>query len=146
MNAALLSAYQLLDRYDLSKQCIYINGVQTFLRMAIAQRQSDRIARINSAGFITGYRGSPVGGLDLEAWRESALLQQHDVALQPSINEDLAATAPWGTQLTTITIRPVVNRVYSAIGTVKAMALIAAPTYSGKPIFKALRNSAGLWL
>ena len=92
MNADLLSAYQLLDRYDLSKQRIYINGVQTFSRMAIAQRQSDRIARINSAGFITGYRGSPVGGLDLEAWRESALLQQHDVAFQLSINEDLAAT------------------------------------------------------
>ncbi|MEC7560564.1 MAG: indolepyruvate ferredoxin oxidoreductase family protein, partial [Pseudomonadota bacterium] len=100
MNADLLSAYQLLDRYDLFKQRIYINGVQTFLRMAIAQRQSDRIARINSAGFITGYRGSPVGGLDLEAWRESALLQQHDVAFQPSINEDLAATALWGTHLT----------------------------------------------
>ena len=64
MNAVLVSAYRLLDRYDLSKQRIYINGVQTFLRMVIAQRKSDRIARINSAGFITGYRGSPVGDLN----------------------------------------------------------------------------------
>ena len=91
MNADFLSAYQLLDRHDLSKQRVYINGVQTFLRMAIAQRQIDQQAGIDSGGFITGYRGSPVGGLDLEAWRETALLQQHDVVFQPSINEDLAA-------------------------------------------------------
>ncbi len=91
MNTDFLSAYQLLDRYDLSKQRVYINGVQTFLRMAIAQRQIDQQAGIDSGGLITGYRGSPVGGLDLEAWRETELLQQHDVVFQPSINEDLAA-------------------------------------------------------
>ena len=100
MNADFLSTYQLEDRYDLAKNRIYINGVQTFLRMALAQRAADQQLGINSGGFISGYRGSPVGGVDLEAWREAARLHQHGVVFQPSINEDLAATAIWGTQLT----------------------------------------------
>lgn len=100
VSADFLQTYLLEDRYDLAKSKIYINGVQTFLRMAMAQRQLDQQAGLDTGGFITGYRGSPVGGVDLEAWRESSRLQQHGVLFQPSINEDLAATAIWGTQLT----------------------------------------------
>ena len=100
VSADFLQTYLLEDRYDLAKSKIYINGVQTFLRMAMAQRQLDQQAGLDTGGFITGYRGSPVGGVDLEAWRESSRLQQHGVLFQPSINEDLAATAIWGPQLT----------------------------------------------
>jgi indolepyruvate ferredoxin oxidoreductase len=62
------------------------------------QRQRDLAAGLNTAGFISGYRGSPLGGLDETLWKTKKLLEQNHVQFVPGVNEDLAATAVWGTQ------------------------------------------------
>src|SRR5437764_13919839 len=62
------------------------------------QRARDRAARLNTAGFISGYRGSPLGGYDNALWQARPLLEAHDICFQPGLNEDLAATAVWGSQ------------------------------------------------
>ena len=86
------------DKFDLTKSRIFISGVQALVRLVLMQKQRDRKAGLNTAGYITGYRGSPVGGIDLTMWRFSDLLKQNDVVFEPGLNEDLAATALWGTQ------------------------------------------------
>ena len=63
------------------------------------QRALDQRDGLKTAGFISGYRGSPLGALDQELWRQQSLLQSHDIHFEPGVNEDLAATAIWGTQL-----------------------------------------------
>ena len=62
------------------------------------QRARDRAAGLNTAGFISGYRGSPLGAYDSALWQAKALLEQNDIRFQPGLNEDLAATAVWGSQ------------------------------------------------
>ncbi len=86
------------DKYDLSKDRVLISGTQAIVRLALMRKELDRRAGLNTAGFITGYRGAPLGGLDHQFWRESALLQANDIVFQPGLNEDLAATAVWGSQ------------------------------------------------
>ncbi|VBB13960.1 indolepyruvate ferredoxin oxidoreductase family protein [Burkholderia stabilis] len=77
---------------------IFLSGQQALVRMMLAQAGADRAAGLNTAGFVTGYRGSPLGGLDHELWRAKALLEPSNIRFQPAINEDLAATALIGTQ------------------------------------------------
>ena len=72
--------------------------MQAIIRLLIAQRNADRRAGLNTAGFVSGYRGSPLGGLDLAMWRAGTHLDANDIRFQPGVNEDLAATAIWGTQ------------------------------------------------
>lgn len=86
------------DKFDLSKERIFVSGAQAVVRMLMMQRELDRRAGLNTAGFITGYRGSPLGGLDQQLWQAKAQLQSADVVFQPGLNEELAATACWGTQ------------------------------------------------
>ena len=85
-------------RYGLEARIAFLTGIQAVARLPLDQRRLDVRAGLDSAGFVSGYRGSPLGGLDQELWRNSALLEQHRVVFQPGINEDLAATAVWGTQ------------------------------------------------
>jgi indolepyruvate ferredoxin oxidoreductase len=94
----LMRSVTLDDKYLDSSQLSYITGIQTLVRLPLDQKRLDVQAGLNTAGFISGYRGSPLGGYDLELQRSKALLQQHDIVFQPGINEDLAATAVWGTQ------------------------------------------------
>ena len=85
-------------RYGARQGSALLSGIQALARLPIDQRRLDIRAGRNTAGFVSGYRGSPLGGLDRELWRQSKLLDELGVVFQPGINEDLAATAVWGTQ------------------------------------------------
>lgn len=79
-------------------EAAYLTGIQAVARLPLHQRRLDACAGRNTAGFISGYRGSPLGGLDQAFWREAEALTAQRIVFQPGINEDLAATAVWGTQ------------------------------------------------
>src|SRR6516225_3818042 len=88
------------DKYDLHQTQLFVNGYQALIRLCLMQKARDRRAGLNTAGYITGYRGSPLGGLDQQFVRAKRWLDSHDVVFQPGLNEDLAATALWGSQQT----------------------------------------------
>ncbi|UVK35611.1 indolepyruvate ferredoxin oxidoreductase family protein (plasmid) [Mesorhizobium sp. AR10] len=88
------------DKFDLSKERIFLSGAQAVVRMLLMQRERDRRAGLNTAGFVSGYRGSPLGGLDLQLWKAKRQLADASIVFQPGLNEELAATACWGTQQT----------------------------------------------
>jgi indolepyruvate ferredoxin oxidoreductase len=97
-----LTEVSLGDKYDLEKDLIYLTGTQALVRLCLLQRERDRRASKNTAGFVSGYRGSPLGGVDQQFTRAAPQLQAADIKFQPGINEDLAATAIWGTQQVTM--------------------------------------------
>jgi indolepyruvate ferredoxin oxidoreductase len=86
------------DKYTLQSGRIYLSGIQALVRLPMMQRERDRAGGLNTAGFISGYRGSPLGGYDNALWQARSLLEAHDICFQPGLNEDLAATAVWGSQ------------------------------------------------
>jgi indolepyruvate ferredoxin oxidoreductase len=86
------------DRYTRHSGRVYLTGTQALIRLPMLQRERDLAAGLNTAGFISGYRGSPLGNLDLGLWKARQHLAEHHVVFQPGINEDLAATAVWGSQ------------------------------------------------
>ena len=88
----------LADRFDLEKRHVLLNGTQALVRLMLMQKARDRAAGLNTAGLVTGYRGSPLGGVDLQMMKSGKLLSGADVLFQPGLNEDLAATAIWGSQ------------------------------------------------
>src|ERR1700744_4790482 len=86
------------DKYSLDAKRIYLSGVQALVRLPMLQRERDHIAGLNTAGFISGYRGSPLGMYDHTLWRAKSFLQSQDITFISGLNEDLAATAVWGSQ------------------------------------------------
>jgi len=88
----------LQDRYDLTKRDVLLNGTQALVRLMLTQKARDRAAGLNTAGYVTGYRGSPLGAVDMQMSRAGKLLGENDIVFQPGLNEDLAATALWGAQ------------------------------------------------
>ncbi len=86
------------DKYRLERGRIFVTGVQALVRLPMLQHERDRAAGLNTAGFVSGYRGSPIGGLDNALHDAERHLAAHDVRFRPGVNEDLAATAVWGTQ------------------------------------------------
>jgi indolepyruvate ferredoxin oxidoreductase len=86
------------DKYRLDARRIYLSGIQALVRLPMLQRERDRLHHLNTAGFISGYRGSPLGMYDNALWRAKSQLQSQDIAFVPGLNEDLAATAVWGSQ------------------------------------------------
>ena len=86
------------DKFDLGKERIFLSGAQAIVRMLLMQRERDRRTGLNTAGFVSGYRGSPLGGLDLQLWKAKKQLCQSNVHFEPGLNEELAATAVWGSQ------------------------------------------------
>ncbi|MFD0915333.1 indolepyruvate ferredoxin oxidoreductase family protein [Pseudahrensia aquimaris] len=93
-----LADVRLADRYDLSKDSVFLTGTQAVVRLTLMQKERDRQAGLNTGGYVSGYRGSPIGGLDMAMWKEEATLKANDIVFEPGLNEDLAATALWGTQ------------------------------------------------
>ncbi|MCP5420340.1 MAG: indolepyruvate ferredoxin oxidoreductase family protein [Gammaproteobacteria bacterium] len=92
------TAASLDDKYTLEQGRVYLSGIQALVRLPMLQRQRDLAAGLNTAGFISGYRGSPLGGLDKTLWQARNHLDEHHIRFQPGVNEDLAATAVWGSQ------------------------------------------------
>ncbi|KPL52301.1 indolepyruvate ferredoxin oxidoreductase [Prosthecomicrobium hirschii] len=92
------NAVTLDDKYDLSAERVFVSGTQALVRLTLMQKERDRRAGLNTAGYVTGYRGSPLGGLDQQFSRAVKVLTPADVKFQAAINEDLAATALWGSQ------------------------------------------------
>lgn len=86
------------DRFDLTKSRVLMNGTQALVRLMLMQKARDTQAGLNTAGFCTGYRGSPLGAVDQQMARAHADLAAADITFQPGLNEDLAATAIWGSQ------------------------------------------------
>ncbi|HEY8564508.1 MAG TPA: indolepyruvate ferredoxin oxidoreductase family protein [Beijerinckiaceae bacterium] len=93
-----LRSVTLDDKYDLTKDRVFITGTQAIVRLLLMQRERDRLSGLNTAGFVSGYRGSPIGGLDQNLWRARKWLEKSNVVFQPGLNEELAATAVWGSQ------------------------------------------------
>lgn len=92
------SSLGLNARYTVSQGRVFLSGNQALVRLPLQQRLRDQRAGLRTGGFISGYRGSPLGRLDMELWQIGDLLREHQIHFQPGINEDLAATAVWGTQ------------------------------------------------
>jgi indolepyruvate ferredoxin oxidoreductase len=86
------------DKYALDNGRIFLTGIQALVRLTLMQRQRDAAAGLNTAGFISGYRGSPLGGVDQQLWSAKRFLEKNHIHFQPGVNEDLAATAVWGCQ------------------------------------------------
>ena len=93
-----LASVTLEQKYELERGSIYLSGIQSLVRLPLMQRRLDKRAGVNTAGFISGYRGSPLGGYDLALWSAKHHLDRHQIYFQPGLNEDLAATAVWGSQ------------------------------------------------
>ncbi|WP_234053177.1 MULTISPECIES: indolepyruvate ferredoxin oxidoreductase family protein [unclassified Xanthobacter] len=93
-----LKSVSLDDKYDLSQERLFVSGTQALVRLALMQKARDRQAGLNTAGYVTGYRGSPLGGLDQQFTRAEKILKANDIKFQSGLNEDLAATALWGSQ------------------------------------------------
>ncbi|MBI3710867.1 MAG: indolepyruvate ferredoxin oxidoreductase family protein [Proteobacteria bacterium] len=94
---ALLAA-TLDDKYALESGRVFLTGTQALVRLPMMQRRRDEAAGLNTACFISGYRGSPLGGYDMALWRAGKFLKRHHIYFQPGLNEDLGATAVWGSQ------------------------------------------------
>ena len=93
-----LDTYQLSDRYDREDGRVFLTGTQAIVRVLLDQARRDRAAGLDTAGFVSGYRGSPLAGIDLELWRIQARLKADRIEFLPAVNEDLAATAVLGSQ------------------------------------------------
>ena len=92
------SAVTLDDKYRVDVERVYLTGTQAIIRLPILQRALDVAAGRNTAGYVSGYRGSPLGTVDIQAWHARAQLEASHIQFRPGVNEDLAATAIWGTQ------------------------------------------------
>jgi len=86
------------DKYTLERGRAFMTGTQALIRLTMLQRQADEKAGLNTAGFLTGYRGSPLGAVDTTAAKAKKHLAKYHVTFHPGVNEDLAATSVWGTQ------------------------------------------------
>ncbi|MCO4864921.1 indolepyruvate ferredoxin oxidoreductase family protein [Cupriavidus sp. WGlv3] len=93
-----LANVSLEDKYTLERGRIYISGTQALVRLPMLQQERDHAAGLNTAGFISGYRGSPLGALDQSLWKAKKHLAAHNIVFQAGLNEDLAATSVWGSQ------------------------------------------------
>jgi indolepyruvate ferredoxin oxidoreductase len=98
VDVSIASAPRLDDRYDASRDRILVTGMQAIVRLLIDQHARDIDAGLNTAGFVSGYRGSPLGRLDSELWAAAKHLAPRNIHFQPGVNEELAATSVWGSQ------------------------------------------------
>lgn len=92
------SKISLTDKFDLAIGRQLLNGSQAIARLLLMQRAKDQAAGLNTAGYVSGYRGSPIAGLEGQLQRLETLLEEHHIKFKSGLNEDLAATAVWGSQ------------------------------------------------
>jgi indolepyruvate ferredoxin oxidoreductase len=97
-DAASLTDVALDDKYRQERGRVFVTAMQALARLPMLQHERDRAAGLNTAGYISGYRGSPLGGLDTALHEAEPFLVAHDIRFRPAVNEELAATAIWGTQ------------------------------------------------
>ena len=97
-----LRKVSLNDKYTHDHDTAYMTGIDALVRLPMLQRQRDLKRGINTAGFVSGYRGSPLGAVDQAMWKAAEYLKAHHIHFQPGINEDLAATSVWGSQQTNL--------------------------------------------
>jgi len=112
-NTLPLDKYDLMDRYVRNSGRVFLTGTQALVRLPMVQYELDRQQGLKTAGFISGYRGSPLGGYDLELWRARRFMEQHHIDFMPAINEELAATAILGTQQVESAVEREVDGVFS---------------------------------
>ncbi|MCO1336038.1 indolepyruvate ferredoxin oxidoreductase family protein [Microbulbifer sp. OS29] len=93
------SEYSLKAAFTRESGRVFLTGIDALVRLPVMQKRMDELAGLNTAGFISGYRGSPLGGYDQSLWRHKKLLAEREIHFEPGINEDLGATNIWGTQL-----------------------------------------------
>ena len=96
--AAPLRQYALTDNLAADSRAVFLTGTQALVRLLLMQRRRDQAAGLNTAAFVSGYRGSPLGMVDQQLWKAKKFLAEAQVEFLPAINEDLAATACLGTQ------------------------------------------------
>ncbi|WP_299868288.1 indolepyruvate ferredoxin oxidoreductase family protein [uncultured Roseobacter sp.] len=108
-----ISSYALEDRYTKAKGRVFMTGTQALVRIMLDQARRDRQDGLNTAGFVSGYRGSPLGGVDQEMWRSDALLKAAAIKFMPAVNEDLGATAVLGAQQASLDPQCAVEGVFS---------------------------------
>jgi indolepyruvate ferredoxin oxidoreductase len=104
--------YTLEDRYRVESGRVFLTGNQALVRLPLMQRQRDLAAGLNTAGFISGYRGSPLGTFDMSLWQAKDVLDANSIRFESGLNEDLAATAVWGSQQATLHDAPKVDGVF----------------------------------
>ena len=92
------SAVTLDDKYRPDIERVFLTGTQALVRLTLLQRQRDLAAGLNTGGFVSGYRGSPLGTVDIQMWQARKHLEENHIQFRPGVNEELAATAVWGTQ------------------------------------------------
>lgn len=97
-----LAEIRLDDKYRLATGHLYLTGTQALTRLPMLQHQRDQAQNLNTGCFISGYRGSPLGNLDKSLWDARDYLKEHAIHFQPGLNEELAATAVWGSQQTNL--------------------------------------------
>ena len=108
-----LREVSLNDKFTVSQGRVLISGNQALVRLLLLRSELDKRAGINSGGYVSGYRGSPLGGLDLALWSAQKRLDEAKIVFQPGVNEDLAATAVWGTQQLKQVKDPTVDGVFA---------------------------------
>ena len=106
-------AASLDDKYTVHAGRVYLTGYQALVRLLMIQRERDARAGLNTAGLVSGYRGSPLGGLDQTLWKARDHLETHQIVFQPGVNEDLAATAVWGSQQVNLSPEATVDGVFA---------------------------------
>ncbi len=104
--------YALEDRYRIESGRVFLTGNQALVRLPLMQRRRDLAAGLDTAGFISGYRGSPLGTFDMNLWQAKAELEEHQIQFAPGLNEDLAATAVFGSQQAGLMSGPKVDGVF----------------------------------
>jgi indolepyruvate ferredoxin oxidoreductase len=104
--------YTLEDRYRIESGRVFLTGNQALVRLPLMQRQRDLAAGLNTEGFISGYRGSPLGIFDMNLWQAKDFLDRSRIHFESGLNEDLAATAVWGSQQATLYEGPTVDGVF----------------------------------
>ena len=101
------------DKYLKPSGRVYMTGTQALVRLLLAQKQRDAAAGLDTGGFVSGYRGSPLGAVDQELWRARKHLEANRIQFQPGLNEELAATAVWGSQMVALDPNAKVDGVFA---------------------------------